>query len=123
LLYGSQKPNLRPRVDGDKVSLSSAQGLQFESGALPLDRIYILDSDGADTSSSSSTNCAQERFLSLIGNTYATSILDASMRADELSVLGRLASQIPIHRIAWDRSPGALEHRCDLVISNGEYLR
>jgi len=122
LLYGAQRPELRPRVDGDKACLSTAQGLRFESCALPLDRIYILDSGEADSSSSSNANSAQDRFLSLISNTYATSILDASMRADELVVLGRLASQIPIHRIAWDRGPGALERRCDFVISNGGQL-
>jgi hypothetical protein len=118
LLYGARKPELQPRVNGDKACLSSAQGLRFESGALPLDRIYILESGEADSSSASSANSAQERFLSLISNTYATSILDASMRADELAVLSRLASQVPIHRIAWDRGPRALERRCDLVISN-----
>jgi hypothetical protein len=122
LVYGARKPELRSRIDGDKACLSSVQGLQFESNALPLDRIYILDSCEADSFSSSSANYAQERFLSLISNTYATSILDSSMRADELAVLGRLASQIPIHRIAWDRGAGALEHRCDLVISNEKQL-
>jgi hypothetical protein len=118
LIYGAHKPELQPRVSGDKVSLSSAQGLQFESGALPLARIYVLDSAGEESSSKSSANSAPERFLSLISNTYATSILDSSMRVAEFTILGRLASQIPIHRIARDRGPGALDRRCDLVISN-----
>jgi hypothetical protein len=123
LLYGALKPELRPRVNGDKACLSSAQGLQFEASALPLDRIYVLDSAEPESSSLSGANSAQERFLSLVSNTYATSILDSSMRAAEFGILGRLASAIPIRRIEWDRSPGAIERRCDLVISSGVHLR
>lgn len=123
LLYGARKPELRPHATGDKVCLSSAQGLQFELGALPLDRIYILEGAENESSSSSSDDSAQERFLALIANTYATSILDASMRANEFAFLGRLASQIPIHRIGWDRGQGALDRRCDLVMSKSEQLR
>jgi hypothetical protein len=120
LVFGVPKPELQPRVSGDKACLSSEQGLRFESGALPLDRVYILDGAEADISSSFSPglNSDQRSFLSLITNTYATSILDVSMRAEELGVLGRLASQIPIRRSVWDRRPGALEHRCNLVISD-----
>jgi hypothetical protein len=119
LLYGEQKPELQPRVAGDKACLSADHGLKFESGALPLAGIYLLDGSEADNFSLTGADSIQQRFVSLISNTYATSILDASMRAGELAVLGRLASKIPIHRIAWDRRPGALEHRCNVVISSG----
>jgi hypothetical protein len=100
----------------EKRCLSGQDGLQFEDRPLPLKRIFVLG-DRKDSHSGAEPSIpagmpSQERLLSLISNTYATNILDARMRADELIVLARLASTVDVLRLDAHPTISQLKQYC-----------
>jgi hypothetical protein len=88
----------RPVVPGKgtKARVSSAEGLCYESGSVPLRKIYILQR-GNGTSPENGT--PRENFLALVANTYATNTLDAATRAKEFAELVAISRQISIERL------------------------
>lgn len=109
LLYGSGDDRPKPIREGDKAPISTNNGLAFEARRLPLARIYLLDYRDPTESPSTVESLTQKSFLSLVANTYATNLLDAKMRAHELTVLGKLVSSVPVLNLPSFRSPGKLQ--------------
>jgi hypothetical protein len=116
LLYGSAGPPAAPVASGEKTCLSIDEGLRFESRSLPLERIYVLHC--RNSSNPAGETSAQNLFLSLVANTYASNILDIQMRADEFEVIGRMASAIRICPSPAERSPSQLKKFCDSIATD-----
>jgi hypothetical protein len=108
MLYGPGDDRPKPIREGDKARISTSNGLAFEARRLPLARIYRLDYRGPSESASTIESLTQENFLSMVANTYATNLLDAKMRAHELTVLGKLVSQVPVYTLPCVRGAGKL---------------
>jgi hypothetical protein len=119
LLYGAGDDRPKPIREGDKARISANSGLAFEVRPLPLARIYILDFRGCSDEVSTIESLTQGDFLSLVANTYATNLLDAKMRAHELTVLGKLVPSVPVLTLPSFRSPGKLQ---EWIISLEEIL-
>lgn len=88
--------------------------IRFENQVLPLGGIYILD-ERRVVASYIEPMGAQGAFVSLVANTYATDFLDREMRAREFGVLGRLVSNMPVHRLYARQEPLHLSGFCDSI--------
>jgi hypothetical protein len=114
LLYGPTEHRPRPVLEGDKARIFANDGLQFESRALPLSEIYILDNREPSSCNDAPESAGREKFLSLVANTYGTNVLDSKMRAHEFAVLGKITSRVRISSLRVGRGPGNLQACCDL---------
>lgn len=91
---------------------------RFEDRALPLGAIYILGERTSGGSPGIKALAVQTGLFSLVASTFATNLLDAQMRANELAVLGRLVSTVRIRKLHLREDsvdPGEL---CDLLIED-----
>lgn len=117
LLYGPDKAVPQFSSNWDKRLLSLAgNSLRFEEQPLPLRAIYILgERSSAPEAPRLSELTPQEALISLVVNSYATSLLDTEMRAREFDLLGRLVAKVPVRRLQPHTDPARIEHLCDLV--------
>jgi hypothetical protein len=119
MLFGS--PDALPRftLDWEKRCLSlGTSETQFESRILPLAAIYLLAERSFAPVSSIVALRPQVALLSLVPNTYATNVLDAELRAQEFSLLGKLVTSIPVRQLHPSCDPARLPDLCSAVLSD-----
>jgi hypothetical protein len=115
-LYGSADAVPRFVSSWDKRRLSEgSHGLKFEERTLPLGAIYVLGERQEVMASTIAPLSAETAFLTLVANTYATSILDPEMRASEFRVLGRLIESVPTQRLSPVQDLQQLDELCSLI--------
>jgi hypothetical protein len=116
-LFGS--PDALPRFAAgyDKRCLSlERQSLEFATGPVPLECVYILGERGPDPAPLIESVPAREALVTLVANTYATNLLDSSMRAREFETLGRLMQRVPVRRVRANSDPTRLGDLCDVIV-------
>jgi hypothetical protein len=115
-LYGSAEA--LPRFSGayEKRCLSlEKRKLGFESRQLPLHSIYIFGERRAEQAPAINPMPAQQAFLALVANTFATNALDPALRANEFSTLGRLIPRIRVREVVAHADPKKLPELCRLI--------
>jgi hypothetical protein len=115
-LFGSA--DALPRFSGayEKRCLSlQKRNLRFESRRLPLRAIYVFGERRAERAPAIGALSAQDSFLALIANTFATNALDPALRANEFSTLGRLIPRIPVRQVVAHSDPKQLPALCQLI--------
>jgi hypothetical protein len=121
MLYGS--PDALPQLvhDWEKRQLALGEnGTRFEQRTLPLRAIYILGARFPDTSPSVNSIQDREVLLSLVANTYATNLIDRTMRGEEFELLSRLVSSIPVRTAHPSGDPSRIGDFCRLIQSDFE---
>ena len=118
-LYGSSEalPRFTPDWEKRRLALGSHE-TRFENRALPLAAIYLLGDRGVDSSPVIGAVSQQEALLAMVVHSYATNILDRTMRAREFAVLGRLASRVPVRRIITRQDPSLIGELCQVVVDD-----
>jgi hypothetical protein len=116
LLFGSGDalPRFTPNWEKRCLALKN-EGLRFEERALPLCAIYILGDRMVDPAPYVEIVSGQTGFMALVGNTYATNVLNLEMRAKEFEFLGRLVSNVPIRRMIPHEDANHLGKLCHLI--------
>ena len=105
-IYGSADALPQFSANYEKRCLSlGKQELRFAERALPLAAIYILGERRGDPAPLVEEITPQQAFLSLVANTFATNIVDSSMRAKEFETLGRLVPRVTIRQICAHQDP------------------
>jgi len=56
--------------------------------------------------------------MSLVANTYASDLIDPSMRADESALLGRLGTRVPVQQIRGHQGSERLAEVCELICND-----
>jgi hypothetical protein len=116
MLYGSAEALPRLLHDWEKRRLTLGEGgTRFENRTLPLDAVYLLGERRADALAEVSTIPEGEALLSLVANTYATHLIDRTMRGEEFAVLGRLVSSVPVRMVHLSDSPRRIEDFCHII--------
>jgi hypothetical protein len=121
MLYGS--PDALPQLshDCEKRQLALGEnGTRFEQRTLPLRAIYILGERRPDTSPVVRAIAEREALLSLVANTYATNLIDRTMRGDEFALLSRLISSVPVRIVHPGGDPTRVEDLCQVLQSDFE---
>jgi hypothetical protein len=121
MLYGS--PDALPQLlhDWEKRQLALGEnGTHFEERTLPLRAIYILGERRPDSAPVVGAIAEREVLLSLVANTYATNLIDRTMRGEEFALLSRLISSVPVRIVHPSGDPTRLEDLCRVIQSDFE---
>jgi len=115
-IYGSADalPRFSPSYDKRCLSLAR-QGLRFETRTLPLKAIYILSERRPDPAPVIEPLAAQSAILALVANTFATNVLDRTMRAEEFKTLGRLVPRTRIRKVFPHQDASRLPDLCRAI--------
>jgi len=117
ILYGDETSLPAFSANWDKRQLTLAENrLRFETQPLALSAVYLLEERSADDGAPFlETPALRESLLALVADSYATSVLDAEMRAKEFELLGRLVATIPIRRLRAHEDASRIGGLCDLI--------
>ena len=115
-LYGSADALPAFAASYDKRCLSlSRESLTFAEAPVPLACIYILGERTGDPAPVIEPVPAQQAFVTLVANTYATNMLDSEMRKREFETLGRLMQCVPVRRIHPHPDPSRIPDLCAAI--------
>jgi hypothetical protein len=115
-LYGSADALPAFAADYDKRCLSLArESLRFAKSPVPLACIYILGERTEDPAPLIELLPAQDAFVTLVANTYATKMLDSDMRRREFETLGRLMQAVPVRRVRAHSDPARIPDLCAAI--------
>jgi hypothetical protein len=121
MLYGSPDALPQPIHDWEKRQLALGEnGTSFERHPLPLRAIYILGERRQNAAPLVSAISEREVLLSLVANTYATNLIDRTLRGTEFEVLSRLISGVPVRMIQASGDPDRIGDLCRLIKSDFE---
>lgn len=124
LLYGSEEalPPFSPEWDKRRLALGE-NGTHFESRHLRIGAVYLLGERRADAAPCFEAVTPQAALLALVADTFANSILDRRLRAQEFGVLGRLVTDVPVRRIYPSNRAAEIEHLCRAICEDYALLR
>jgi hypothetical protein len=120
MLYGASKtlPAFSPNWDKRQLSLAHNR-LRFAEQPLPLGAIYLLGERSAEETAPFLETLTQiESLVSLVAESYATSLLDKHMRVREFELLGRLLAVVPVSKLHAHEDPTRVGSLCDLIERN-----
>ncbi len=119
-LYGTEEalPRLTPTWEKRYLDLL-ADGLKFQESPLPVAAIYLLgERQASQTAPYVEPVPDNQSLMTLVANTYGTHWLDATMRAAEFKVLGRLRARVPLRRVIAHAQPNFLPKLCEVVLAD-----
>ncbi len=118
-LYGSAAtlPRLTPTWDKCYLDLTQEK-YEFQQQPLPLAAIYLLGERRDEAAPSISEIAPQDRLMSLVANTYATYLMDRTMRAREFETLNRILNTVPIRKITPHSDPRRIGGLCRTIIED-----
>jgi len=123
-LFGSADALPRITHNWDKQYLDlKGPGYRFQYEALPLAAIYFLgprDSDPALPVIQPVNPSAG--LMSLVSDTFATNLLDKSMRAGEFELLGRLVGSVPLRQVNPEADMAKLPALCEAISADFRQL-
>jgi hypothetical protein len=113
----SPLPPLTLPEEGKRLHLDlTRSGYQFQRDPLPLAAVYLLDERRDDPLAPRVEVVAtRDGLMALVGNTYASSLLDKGLRAREFALLSRLIARVPLRRISAHCDPARLSKLCDVI--------
>ncbi len=100
------------------LDLSTA-GYRFQQQPLKLGAIYFLDRsiNGVGDPFVETMRCS-EALMALVANTWVTRVLDSAMRSVEFRSLGRLAANVPVHRLHYGSRAADVSRLCDVAVED-----
>jgi hypothetical protein len=111
-------PRITPTWDKRYLDLTRP-GYRFQDAPLPLSAIYVLDGRQADDDAPRVTPISGAAALvTLIGNTYMSTLLDRSIRASEFDFLAELLGHISVRRVTPHSDPSRVHELCDLILDD-----
>lgn len=118
-LYGTAAtlPRLTPTWDKCYLDLTQEK-YEFQQQPLPLGAIYLLSERTDDPAPAVCELAPTERLMSLVANTYATYLMDKTMRAREFSVLKRVVETVPIRKVTPHSDPARIGGLCQTIIED-----
>ena len=94
-------------------------GYRFAAGGVPLGAIYVLGPRlPSDAAPEMSDLHGTDALVRLLANTYANDFLDSRLRAQELDVLGRLTTHVPIRLLRAPSDRRALPRITEAIVSD-----
>ncbi len=115
-LYGSADALPAFAAGYDKRCLSlGRESLAFAKAPARLGCIYILGERTGVPDPVIEPVPAQQAFVTLVANTYATNMLDSEMRKREFETLGRLMQSVPVRLIHAHPEPSRISALCAAI--------
>ena len=109
-------PRITPTWDKRYLDLSGDSG-RFQPQPLRLAAVYFFGARTDDHGAPFIDNLPAHRgLIELIANSYGNHLLDHRQRAEEFSVLGRLANALPLRRLVPNADPNFLPQLCRTIL-------
>ena len=123
-LYGNNDlPRLTPNWEKRYLDLTQ-QPYQFHEEPLSLAAVYILEERSESNAAPFVSEVSESKALiSLVANTYATRLMDKTMRGREFEILGRLVNKVPVRQITPHASPSRIPELCKLISEDFESVK
>lgn len=118
-LYGSEDA-VPPGPDGKRqLDLGAAVGA-FQSAALPLTCIYVLEDRTAGLASAAELSAlhGQAALMALVARTYMNCVLDGPLRARAFDVFATVATRIPVRRLVARDGTSELAALADAILDD-----
>lgn len=117
LLFGARDalPRMTPTWDKRFLSLGSEGAHRFARCPAPLAAVFVIDPRGDATAPRIDSIARRHALMSLVRDSYAARLLGREQRARQLDILGRIALNVPVFRLARGDDSGTLGRLCDLV--------
>ena len=110
---------ITPNWDKRDFPLQAHQA--FGTSPLPLSAVYIFgDRASEERAPWVEPLHPRDAFISLVGNTYGNTLLDAPMRAHEFDVLTQMTTQVPVRRVIPHDSHQRIGKLCDTILDDLE---
>jgi hypothetical protein len=119
-LYGAadKLPKLTPTWDKCYLDLTQDK-YEFQHDPLPLAAVYVLSDRSDDAAAPFVEDLAPaEGLMSLIANTYATYLMDKTMRAREFEIFRRVLNSIPVKRVTPHSDPARIGGLCQTILDS-----
>jgi hypothetical protein len=111
-------PRITPTWDKRYLDLTRP-GYHFQDAPLPLSAIYVLDGrQSADDAPRVTPISGAAALVTLVGNTYMSTLLDRSIRATEFDFLADLLDHVPVRRVTPHTDPSRVQELCDLILDD-----
>lgn len=115
-------PRITPNWEKRYLDLTG-DGFYFQETPLPLAAIYILHGRQASTAAPGvALASGAESLTTLVGHTYAGTLLEPSVRAAEFDFLADLMAAVPVRRVTRHGNPAQVEALCDLILNDFQRL-
>jgi hypothetical protein len=117
ILFGSEKklPVFSPVYPKTRLELGCSSH-PFQESAVPLGTIFVFAKRSPDPRAPFIEELSlQEGLISLVVNSYATGILDKSLRAAEFEHFGKMMRSVRVLRLHPHSDPRLLDKLCDLI--------
>ncbi|MGI9066673.1 MAG: hypothetical protein ACR2HX_09750 [Pyrinomonadaceae bacterium] len=124
-LYGTADhlPRLTPTWDKRYLDLTD-KGYRFQPEVITLAGVFLLGERREDNRAPYIEKMsAAEKMMSLVGNSYASYMLDKQMRSKEFEVFNRLVATVPVQRIIPHRKIERLPRLCQLIVEDSAESR
>jgi len=93
------------------------QGLQFQTMALPLGGVYLLEERSNQPTVIVPVSSGRG-LVELLANTYAARLPERRMRTQDFQILGQVATTIPLRRLCAHADPDQLDALCDVLLAD-----
>jgi hypothetical protein len=125
MLFGPNDSLPRLLPDWEKRRLAAGDHRsRFWSRPCEVASIYVLGERCADETAPRSESMSQQAALmALVANGYASNFVDTKMLGDELMLLGRLVSNVPVRRLRAHEDGNRLAELCELVCRDFQRAR
>lgn len=111
-------PAITPTWEKRYLALDQS-GLRFQSSALPLGGIYILDERGADLTAPFIEEVAGgEAMIALVANAYVNYLLDPEMQVRDFDVFKRLLAGVRVRRVRPPADPARVFALCQGIVAD-----
>lgn len=123
-LYGSSDalPRIVPNWDKRYLDLN-APGYRFQPEPLPLAAVYLLGERSADLALPRIEPIGPKAgLMALVSNTYASYLMDKSMREKEFDLLGRLVHCAPVRRLTPSADFACIHDLCEVIVDDFHQL-
>lgn len=124
-LFGQEEklPSITPTWGKKYLSLDG-RGYCFQSKALPLGAIYLLEvREDVSEAPFLEELTAAGAFPTLVANTYLNFLLNADMRKREFEVLGRVSRAVPVRLACPVLDLSRVFELCELIAADAKRLR
>ncbi len=108
-----------PASDKFHLNLGQTAAFSFQSEALPLAGVYLLDTRLDDEAAPLlKPTSARDALITLTTHTYGNRLLDKTMRSYEFKLLSNLVKHYPVRRLVSHSDPARLFQLCRLVLAD-----
>ena len=118
MLFGSPEALPRFTAGWDKRCLALTEAGSFVDRPLRLSAVYLLSDRSVSGAPSVAPAPAGAVMIALLGNIYGNRLFHRELRVQEMDMIRRLATVVPVRRMIPGVDPAALRELCEIILDD-----